>query len=150
MSWIFCKGYKSFPTVFLARLMSLSFVTSCGTDFLIFAIVAKSSSIINVDMRVFSVVPESNMSTAKSLFHCLWTTTASGNKVRSRCLPWCGEILGIAFYLSKFDIDFHLIFLHIKGGNAITQVNNLDYKQTGYCLKNERALNHTLTKIGFS
>ena len=47
--------------------MSLSFITSCGTVFFIFAIVVESSFMIIVDMQAFSVVPETSMSTAKSL-----------------------------------------------------------------------------------
>ena len=41
------------------------FVNPCGTDF-IFAFIVESSSITTADMRAFSVVPQSNMSTAKS------------------------------------------------------------------------------------
>ena len=52
---------------FLAWFMSLSFVTSCGTDFLIFTIAVESSSIIIVYIQASSVGPETNMLTAKSI-----------------------------------------------------------------------------------
>ena len=47
--------------------MSHLFVTSCGREFFIFAIIFESSSMMIVNMRAFYVVPEINMSTAKSL-----------------------------------------------------------------------------------
>ena len=62
------RHINHFLQFFLAWFMSLSFVTSCGTPFLIFAIVVESSSIIIVAMRAFSVVLETNISTAKSLY----------------------------------------------------------------------------------
>ena len=44
------------------------FVTSCSINILIFAIIVKSSSMTIVDMQAFSVWPETNLSTTKSLF----------------------------------------------------------------------------------
>ena len=71
MEDFFCKTYKLFPRAFLTWSMSISFFTSCGTDFIIFAIAGESSSMIIDDMQAFLMDPETNMSTRNRILFSL-------------------------------------------------------------------------------
>ena len=69
MWWFFCKEYKSFPNVFRHNLCHSLLLSHVALIFL-FLLLFLNAAMIIVDMRAFSGVPETNMSTAKSISIC--------------------------------------------------------------------------------